>query len=76
MERDEAARLGKWAVRQLGGVVIKAVDELGELVPPESRSHLFKAQREVFLAAAAAIEHRRHPKAPKGRRRARKIVLD
>jgi hypothetical protein len=46
------------------------------LVPPESRAHLLKAQREMFLAAAAAVEHRRHPRGPKGRRRARKIVLD
>ncbi|MGA7172883.1 MAG: hypothetical protein WCB86_08440 [Candidatus Dormiibacterota bacterium] len=76
MEREEAARLGQWAVRQLGGAVTKAAGELGELVPPESRAHLLKAQREVLLAAAAAIEHRRHPKGPKGRRRARKIVLD
>jgi hypothetical protein len=76
MEREEAARLGVWAVRQLGGAVTKAAGELGELVPPESRAHLLKAQHEVVLAAAAAIEHKRHPKGPKGRRRARKIVLD
>ena len=71
MERE-----GVWAVRQLGGAVTKAAGELGELVPPESRAHLLKAQHEVVLAAAAAIEHKRHPKGPKGRRRARKIVLD
>ncbi|HVB54721.1 MAG TPA: hypothetical protein VNF24_11100 [Candidatus Acidoferrales bacterium] len=76
MEREEAARIGQWAARQLGGVVVKAVGELGELVPPESRVHLLKAQREVFLAAAAAVEHRRNPKGTKSRRRARKIVLD
>ncbi|MGC2191332.1 MAG: hypothetical protein WA751_03250 [Candidatus Dormiibacterota bacterium] len=76
MEREEAARLGVWAVRQLGGAVTKAAGELGELVPPESRAHLLKAQREVVLAAAAAIEHKQRPKGPKGRRRARKIVLD
>ncbi|HEY6537866.1 MAG TPA: hypothetical protein VI138_02355 [Candidatus Dormibacteraeota bacterium] len=76
MEREEAARIGEWAVRHLGEVVTKAADELGDLVPPESRSHLLKAQREMFLAAAAALEHRRHPKGQKGKRRARKIVLD
>lgn len=76
MEREEATRIGEWAVRQLGGAVTKAAAELGELVPPESRAHLLKAQRELVLAAAAAIGHRRHPKGPKGRPRARKIDLD
>lgn len=76
MEREEAARIGQWAVRQLGGVVTKAAGELGELVPPESRAHLLKAQREVFLAAAAAVDHRRHPEGHKAKRHARKIVLD
>jgi hypothetical protein len=63
-------------VRQIGEVVSRAAGEIGDLVPPESRAHLLKAQREMFLAAAAAVEHRRHPRGPKGRRRARKIVLD
>jgi hypothetical protein len=76
MEREEAARVGEWAVRQIGEVVSRAAGEIGDLVPPESRAHLLKAQREMFLAAAAAVEHRRHPRGPKGRRRARKIVLD
>jgi hypothetical protein len=76
MEREEAARVGEWAVRQIGEVVSRAAGEIGDLVPPESRAHLLKAQREMFLAAAAAVEHRRHPQGPKGRRRARKIVLD
>ncbi|MGH7642988.1 MAG: hypothetical protein ACRENX_08265 [Candidatus Dormibacteria bacterium] len=76
MEREEAARIGQWAARQLGGMVVRAASELGELVPPESRAHLLKAQREVLLAAAAALEHKRNPKGSKSRRRARKIVLD
>ncbi|MGH7667522.1 MAG: hypothetical protein ACRENY_02295 [Candidatus Dormibacteria bacterium] len=73
MEREEAVRLGEWAARQMAGAVVRAA---GELVPRESRTHLLKAQREVFLAAAAAVEHRRHPKSEKSRRRARKIDLD
>lgn len=76
MEREEAARIGEWAIRQIGEVVFRAAGEIGDIVPPESRAHLLKAQREMFLAAAAAIEHRRHPKGSKARRRARKIVLD
>ena len=76
MEREDVARIGEWAARRLGEAVVKPAGELGELVPPESRAHLLKAQHEVLLAAAAAIEHRRHPKGPKSRRRARKIVLD
>ncbi len=76
MEREEAARIGQWAARQIGGAVASAASELGELLPPESRAHLLKAQREVFLAAAAAIEHRRNPKGPKSRRRPHKIILD
>ncbi|MGC1183666.1 MAG: hypothetical protein WBA31_00760 [Candidatus Dormiibacterota bacterium] len=76
MEREEAARMGEWALRQIGEVVSRAAGEIGDMVPPESRAHLLKAQREMFLAAAAAIEHRRHPKGSKSRRRARKIVLD
>ena len=76
MEREEAARMGEWALRQLGVVVARAAGEIGDMVPPESRAHLLKAQHEMFLAAAAAIEHRRHPKGSKGRHRARKIVLD
>ena len=77
MEREEVARqFGGWAARQIGGAVARAAGELGELVPPESRVHLLKAQREVFLAASAALEHRRHSQGSKSRRRARKIVLD
>ncbi|HVB14731.1 MAG TPA: hypothetical protein VNH38_08265 [Candidatus Dormibacteraeota bacterium] len=76
MERAEVARIGAWAARQIGVAVARAAGELGELVPPESRVHLLKAQREVYLAAAAAMEHRHHPKETKSRRRAHKIVLD
>lgn len=76
MEREDAARMGEWAVRQIGEAVARAAGEIGHLVPPESRAHLLKAQREMVLAAAAAIEHRRHAKGPEGRRRAHKIDLD
>jgi hypothetical protein len=77
MEREEVARLGQWAVRLVGETLARAGSELDQLVPPESRVHLLKAQHEVLLAAAAAVEHRRHPKGSKSqRRRARKIVLD
>lgn len=76
MDQDEAIRLSGQALRLLGRATLKLADEVGELVPPESRSHLIKAQREVFLAAASAIEHRRNPKGKSSRHRPRKIALD
>lgn len=77
MEREDAARLAEWAARLLGEAAVRAARDLGDLVPKESRAHLLKAQRELVLAATAAIQHRRNPKGAKGQRRhARKIPLD
>ncbi len=76
MDRSELERAGEWATRAAAEVVAEAARQLGELVPPESRAHLFKAQRELFLAALAAIEHRRGGAAKGHRRRPRKIHVD
>jgi hypothetical protein len=77
MEREDAARVAEWAARLLGEAAVRAARDVGDLVPEESRAHLLKAQRELFLAANAAIEHRRNPKRAKGhRRQAHKIPLD
>jgi hypothetical protein len=76
MEHEEAARLAGWAARLLQEGVARAASELGELVPQESRAHLLKAQRELLLAAAAAVEHRRRHQGSPARHRPHKIVLD
>jgi hypothetical protein len=77
MQRDDAARVAEWAAKLLGEAAVRAARDVGDLVPLESRAHLLKAQRELFLAATAAIEHRRNPKGAKGpRRQIHKIPLD
>lgn len=77
MEREDAARVAEWAARLLGEAAVRAARDVGDLVPQESRAHLLKAQRELFLAASAAIQHRRNPKGTKGHhRQAHKIPLD
>jgi hypothetical protein len=77
MEREDAARVAEWAARLVAGAAVRAARDLDDLVPKESRAHLLKAQRELFLAANAAIQHRRNPGGAKGpRRHARKIPLD
>ncbi|MGH7609967.1 MAG: hypothetical protein ACREOD_08575 [Candidatus Dormibacteria bacterium] len=69
-------RLASWAARQLGRAAIRGARELGELVPVESRVHLLKAQRELFLAAKGVVDHRRHAADPDHRPKARKISVD
>ncbi|MGA7088789.1 MAG: hypothetical protein WA695_04390 [Candidatus Dormiibacterota bacterium] len=77
MDREEAARVAEWAARMLGEAAVRAARDVGDLVPQESRVHLLNAQRELFLAANAAIRHRRNPKGATGQRRqAHKIPLD
>jgi CO/xanthine dehydrogenase Mo-binding subunit len=77
MEREDAARVAEWAARLVGEAAVRAARDLEDLVPKESRAHLLKAQRELFLAANAAIQHRRNPQGAKAQRRqARKIPLD
>jgi|GEM_PF-2840640 len=77
MEREDAARVAEWAARLVGEAAVRAARDLEDLVPKESRAHLLKAQRELFLAANAAIQHRRHATGTKGSRpQARKIPLD
>ncbi|MGB6772324.1 MAG: hypothetical protein WBF51_10035 [Candidatus Dormiibacterota bacterium] len=61
----------------LGETAVRAARDVGDLVPQEARVHLLNAQRELFLAANAAIQHRRNPKgAKRQRRQAHKIPLD
>lgn len=77
MEREDAARVAEWAARMLGETAVRAARDVGDLVPHEARVHLLNAQRELFLAANAAIQHRRNPKgAKRQRRQAHKIPLD
>ncbi len=76
MDRDEALRLGVWGLRLMGRTAGRMLDDLGELVPPESRSHLLRAEKEVLLAATSALEHHRKGGSGSGRHRPRKIALD
>ncbi|MGH7611713.1 MAG: hypothetical protein ACREN4_06815 [Candidatus Dormibacteria bacterium] len=76
MAASSMERLAAWAAGQMGRAAIRGAHELGELVPTESRVHLLKAQRELFLAAKGVVDHRRRPKDPGEARRARKISVD
>lgn len=64
--------LGELALRTLGEMALGAARQLHDMVPPETRLHLVRAQRELVLAAVAALEHGQQP-APAARRRSRRV---
>ncbi|MHB8393207.1 MAG: hypothetical protein ACYDC5_01605 [Candidatus Dormibacteria bacterium] len=71
------------AAQLLGDVVIHVAHQLEEILPAEARIHLIRAQRELLLAAVAALEHHQAreyqepAETPRRRaRRVRKISLD
>jgi hypothetical protein len=58
-------------------MVAHATRGVEELLPPEARIHLIRAQRELLLAAIAALEHHQgQAPEPADSRRVRKIPLD
>ncbi len=77
MPRPASANVGEQALRVLGEVVLHAANQLEDLLPPEARIHLIRAQRELLLAAIATLEHHQAPPpAGRGSRRVRRISLD
>ncbi|MHB1500990.1 MAG: hypothetical protein ACYCYK_07465 [Candidatus Dormibacteria bacterium] len=77
MPHNPAGTVGEGAARVLGEMVMHATHQFEDLLPAEARIHLIRAQRELLLAAIAALEH--HQPAdpvPPRTRRVRKIPLD
>jgi hypothetical protein len=77
MPRTGAGNVGQSAAHVLGEMVISATRGMEDLLPPEARIHLIRAQRELLLAAIAALEHHQgQPPDPPESRRVHKIPLD
>ncbi len=83
MPGGPTGQVGETAARLFGDAVVRLADQLEGILPTEVRIHLIRAQRELLLAAVAALEHHQAsepqaaPDAPRRRaRRVRKIPLD
>lgn len=77
MARAELRGAAGLGLRLLAEAVQTAARQMGSAVPAEARLHLIRAQRELLLAAVAALEHRERDKPAAGRgSRVRKIPLD
>jgi hypothetical protein len=77
MPRAATTNVGEQALRVLGDAILHAAAQMEDLLPPEARIHLIRAQRELLLAAIAALEHHQAPPpAGRGGRRVRRISLD
>ena len=77
MPRPTPGNVGEQALRTLGDAILHAANQLEDLLPPEARIHLIRAQRELLLAAIATLEHHQAPPpAGRGSRRVRRISLD
>ncbi len=77
MRRSTTVNVGEQALRVVGEAILHAAGQVEELLPPEARLHLIRAQRELLLAAIAALEHHQESPPDTGsRRRVRRIPLD
>jgi hypothetical protein len=76
MDRRDMAAVAQLAAQMAIGAAHLAERRLEEIVPLETRLHLVRAQREVVLAAMAALEARERREPAKKGPRVRKIPLD
>jgi hypothetical protein len=77
MPRSEPNRVAETMVRAAAELLATLAHQLDGVLPAEARVHLIRAQRELLLAAVAALEHyqEKSPAEPE-QRRVRKISLD
>ena len=76
MDRREVSAVARLAVQMAIGAAHLAERRLEEIVPLETRLHLVRAQRELVLAAMAALEARERREPAKRGPRVHKIPLD
>ncbi len=76
MDRREVSAVARLAVQMAIGAAHLAERRLEEIVPLETRLHLVRAQRELVLAAMAALEARERREPSKRGPRVHKIPLD
>jgi hypothetical protein len=76
MDRRDMAAAAQLAAQMAIGAARLAERRLEEIVPLETRLHLVRAQRELVLAAMAALEARERREPAKRGPRVHKIPLD